>query len=146
MSDMVSKVTSIEELRNQCQPLVDIVGYEPGQFVTFRLRRVSLMDMCKAGKIPNALLQKATELFSAKSNKDEVDVSSILSRVGDLGSVSDIIDIMCDAAMVEPKFQDVKEYLTDNQKTEIFQWTQGGIKSLESFRAEQENSGFSGNE
>lgn len=147
MSDIIKQVTSIEEFRNQSQPLVDIAGFEPGQYITVRLRRISLMALCKSGKIPNSLLQKSTELFTGPKGKGQKpDEAKILENIGELDGINQIIDTVCEAAMIEPKFEDVKEFLTDEQKTEIFQWTQGGIKALESFRTEQGNSGLSDDE
>lgn len=146
MSDIIKQVTSIEEFRNQSQPLVDIAGFEPGQYITVRLKRISLMALCKSGKIPNSLLQKSTELFNGAKGNGKPDEVKILENIGELDGINQIIDTVCEAAMIEPKFEDVKEYLTDEQKTEIFQWTQGGIKALESFRTEQGNSGLSDNE
>ena len=143
MSDIIRQVTSIEEFRNQSQPLVDIIGYEPGEYITVRLRRISLMSLVKTGKIPNALLKKATELFTGTKKDGKPDEAQILSNIGELDGINEIIDTVCDAAMIEPRFNDVKDFLTDDQKTEIFQWTQGGIKALESFRTEQGNSGLS---
>lgn len=143
MSDIIKQVTSIEEFRSQSQPLVDIVGFEPGQYITVRLRRISLMALCKSGKIPNSLLQKSTELFAgAKTNGHKVNEAKVLENIGELDGINQIVDTVCEAAMIEPKFEDVKEFLTDEQKTEIFQWTQGGIKALESFRTEQGNFGL----
>jgi len=144
MSDIIKQITSIEEFRNQSQPLVDIVGFEPGEYITIRLKRVSLMSLVKTGKIPNALLKKATELFTGSKDKNgKPDEARVLENIGELDGINEIIDTVCDAAMVEPRFDDVKEFLTDDQKTEIFQWTQGGIKALESFRTEQGNTRLS---
>ena len=126
MSDIIKQITSIEEFRSQSQPLVDIVGFEPGQYITVRLKRISLMALCKSGKIPNSLLQKSTELFTGKQGDKKVNEAKVLENIGELDSINQIIDTVCEAAMIEPKFEDVKEYLTDEQKTEIFQWTQGG--------------------
>lgn len=137
------QVVSIEELRNQSQPLVDIVGFEPGQFMTFRLRRISLLTMCKSGKIPNTLLQKVTELFTgAKKDGKQLDEATILNNIDDMEGINQIMDVICEASMVEPTFAEAGEFLTDEQKMEIFQWTQGGVKSLESFRTEQGNNGL----
>lgn len=144
MSDIIKQITSIEEFKSQSQPLVDIVGFEPGQYITVRLKRISLMALCKTGKIPNSLLQKSTELFTGKGK--QVDGAKVIENISELDGINQIIDTVCEAAMVEPRFDDVKDYLTDEQKTEIFQWTQGGVKALESFRTEQGNSGLSDNE
>lgn len=146
MSDIIKQITSIEEFRSQSQPLVDIAGFEPGQYITIRLRRISLMTLCKSGKIPNSLLQKSTELFTGTKGNGKPDEAKVLENIGELNGINQIIDTVCEAAMIEPKFEDVKEYLTDEQKTEIFQWTQGGVKALESFRAEQGNTRLSDDE
>lgn len=146
MSEIIKQITSIEEFRNQSQPLVDIIGFEPGQYITVRLKRISLMALCKSGKIPNSLLQKSTELFTGKKGDKKVDETKVIENLGELDGINQIIDTVCEAAMIEPKFEDVKEFLTDEQKTEIFQWTQGGVKALESFRTEQGNSGLSDDE
>lgn len=146
MSD-IRQITSVSEWRERSQPLVDIQGFEPGEYLTVRLKSVNLLDLVKTGKIPNALLEESTKLFTgAKSESGQIDESKIIQNLGDADGVMQIIDTVVESAMVEPTYSEVKEFITDAQKMEIFNWTQGGINSLKSFREEQGNIGLPNNE
>ena len=146
MSD-IRQVTSVSEWKERSQPLVDIQGFEPGEYLTVRLKSVNLLDLVKTGKIPNALLEESTKLFTgAKTEGGQIDESKIIQNLGDADGVMQIIDTVVESAMVEPTYSEVKEFITDAQKMEIFNWTQGGINSLKSFREEQGNIGLSNNE
>lgn len=145
MSD-VRQITSISEWREKSQPLVDIQGFEPGDYLTVRLRVVNLLTLVKTGKIPNALLEEATKLFTGSRDSNGIDEAKLLSNLGDTDGIMQIIDTVVESAMVEPTYNEVKDFITDAQKMEIFSWTQGGIDSLKSFRQEQGNSGLSNNE
>ena len=51
----------------------------------------------------------------------------------------DILTLICEASLVEPKMEDFKKAgieLSDNQMIAIFNYTQQGIGALESFRSE----------
>lgn len=140
MSENIRQITSVSEWKERSQPLVDIQGFEPGEYLTVRLKSVSMLGLVKTGKIPNALLEEATKLFTgAKDNTGKIDEGKILSNIGDTDGVMQIIDIIVESAMVEPTYNEVKEFITDAQKMEIFNWTQGGIDTLKSFREEQGN-------
>lgn len=135
-------VISIEELRKKATAEVDISGFEPGEKFTFRLKKISLMGLVKTGKIPNALLTQATDLFKNLKSGEKIDTSDI----GKVAEMSKVIDVVCAEAMVEPTFAEASDLLTDNQKMEIFNWTQSGVADLKSFRAEQGDIGPSGDE
>lgn len=146
MSD-IRQITSVSEWRDRSQPLVDIQGFEPGEYLTVRLKSVSMLNLVKTGKIPNALLEEATKLFTgAKDNTGKVDEAKILNNLGDTDGVMQIIDTVVESAMVEPTYNEVREFITDAQKMEIFNWTQGGVDALKSFRQEPGNIGLSNNE
>lgn len=149
MSD-IRQITSISEWKERSQPLVDIQGFEPGEYFTVRLRSVSLLALCKTGKIPNALLEEATKLFTGAGgtagDNSQIDEATILANLNDTDGIMQIIDTVVESAMVEPTYNEVRDFITDAQKMEIFQWTQGGVESLKSFREEQGNIGLSHNE
>lgn len=146
MSD-IRQITSVSEWRERSQPLVDIQGFEPGEYLTVRLKSVNLLDLVKTGKIPNALLEEATKLFTgSKDSSGKIDETKILNNLGSTDGVMQIIDTVVESAMVEPTYNEVKDFITDAQKMEIFNWTQGGINSLKSFREEQGNIGLPNNE
>ena len=145
------KVTTLEEWRSKSQPLVDISGFGPGETITVRLKPVSMVKLVQTGKIPNALLQEATKLFKDNKKPDgsganKIDEAAILNNLGETDGVMQIIDTVVESAMVEPTYDEVREYITDAQKMEIFSWTQGGVESLKSFREEQRDTGLPGTE
>ena len=129
------KVTSIEELKNMS--LGEIVELPPFQgdvpFVA-RLKRPSMLSLAKSGKIPNSLLTEANKLFQggvstvAKSGVDDENM---------MAQLFEVMDIICEASFVEPKFKELKDNgieLTDEQYMAVFTYTQQGVKSLENFR------------
>lgn len=125
----MSEVTSLASLSLYAQgQLVELPGFGEGQPFFARLRRPSIMGLTKSGKIPNALLSAATELFTGKQDKsDPVDLSEIVG----------VVDVICEAAFVEPTYQQIKDIgleLTDEQLMAVFNYSQRGIKALEPFR------------
>lgn len=128
-------VTSIEELVKASQgTLVELPPFAEGTHFVARLKRPSMLAMIKGGKIPNSLLLSANELFS-KSSWDVDDEES-------LSNLFQIMDILCGACFVEPKYDDIKAAgveLTDDQLMFIFNYTQQGVEALRPFRKEQEN-------
>lgn len=126
----ITKITSIEELNSYKNgEVVQLPDFAEGQPFFARLRRPSLLVMAKRGKIPNALLQTATELFVGKSNSK--------FNTETLKNMFEIIDVICEASFLEPTYQELKDNeieLTDDQMTFIFNYAQSGTKALESFR------------
>lgn len=130
-------VTTIEDLANYKDgTLVELPPFGPDQPFVARLRRPSMMALAKAGKIPNTLLDSANKLFFGSNN---------LSKKYDqdsLKQIFEVIDILCEAAFVEPKYSDLKKIgleLSDDQYMFLFNFTQQGVDALRSFRGEQGN-------
>ena len=107
---------------------VEISGWESDVPFVCKLKPVSLFGMINEGKIPNPLLTPVMALFDGK--KDKID--KITAK-----EMTDIIDLFCRQTLVEPNYEEVKEFLTDVQRTEIFNYAQGGLKQLEKFRSER---------
>lgn len=129
------EVTTIDTLKEYTKGVIrELPPFEDGQPFVARLKRPSLMAMVKKGKIPNKLLSSANALFDGDSNAlfdgDNADT---------MQELLEIMDIVCDATFAEPTYQEIKEAgieLTDEQMMFVFQYSQGGIDSLDSFRAE----------
>lgn len=118
-------------------PLLDLRAYAEGELVEFppfaenkpfvaKLKRPSMMVLMKSGKIPNALMSRAIELFSGtvEDTTSETFYTEVL----------DVIEILAEASFVEPLWKDIKEagiQLTDEQYTFLFNYTQRGIKAVE---------------
>lgn len=128
-------VTSLEELAEyQKGTLVELPPFGPDQPFYARLRRPSMLALAKAGKIPNSLLETANNMFmgnlatKSTSNKDT------------LSNVFEVIDVLCEAAFVEPSYTELKKLnieLTDDQYAFVFSFTQKGVDALRSFRGQQ---------
>ena len=109
--------------------VVELPEFGDGTKFIARLRRPSMLKLCKSGKIPNSLLSQATSLFTDDKASKKVGITEIY----------DICEIICEAAFVVPTYNEIKESgveLTDEQIMAVFQYAQGGVKALENFRNE----------
>lgn len=119
-----SKLTKISDSK-----VVELPEFGDGTKFIARLRRPSMLKLCKTGKIPNSLLSQATSLFTDDRASKKVGITDIY----------DICEIICEAAFVNPTYNEIKESgveLTDEQIMAVFQYAQGGVKALENFRNE----------
>lgn len=134
---MENNITSIEQLKSYTQgSVIELPSFGEGQPFFARLVRPSLLNMVKCGKIPNSLLNSASLLFEKgparmieTGNKEDDD--EIMEKM------FGIIDVICEASFVEPKYSDIKQAgieLTDDQMLFVFNYAQNGVKALESFR------------
>lgn len=124
--------TSIFDLQRYSKgTLVRFPDFAEGQPFVARVRRPSMLVLAKQGKIPNTLLTSANELFSKGGAGLDGDNENMLA------DVYSICEIICDAALKEPTYQQIKDAgleLSDDQLMAIFNYTQTGAKALESFR------------
>ena len=123
-----ASVTTVESLKgmNASTP-VELPGWEPGQNVTFRLRRTSLRGLVKAGKIPNPLLAAAQRLYEGQNSRASAKFDDLVK----------VMTIVVDNALVEPKLSDLEAEgidLTEEQFGLIWAYAQKGIAALEAFR------------
>lgn len=129
----MKEVTSLADLQVYARgQVVELPGFFAEEPFVVRLRRPSILALTKSGKIPNALLSAANELFTGKQDKsDPVDLSEIMG----------VLEVICESALLEPTYKDVVDAgltLTDEQYTAIFNFSQRGIKALEPFRTKSE--------
>lgn len=129
-SSSLTKVTTIEDLKEYAKgQIVQLPSFADGQPLIVRMKRPSLMILAKSGKIPNKLLKTATEMFNGEKSTDEEDFDA-------LSKTLDLLEIICEASLVEPKYKDFKSAgidLSDEQLIAIFNYTQRGIEALNSF-------------
>lgn len=124
------EVTPLEQLIQYSQgTVINLPAFAEDQPFVAKLRRPSILALAKAGKIPNALMTTANSLFikGGVDTKDE----------GALREVFQVIDVLCEAAFVEPAYKQIKDSgieLTDEQYMFIFSYTQTGVRALEPFR------------
>ena len=102
--------------------VVELPEFSEGQPFIARLRRPSLLYLCKTGVIPNELLGLAQKMY-----KGDIEDTNLSEHY-------DVLKVILEVAMVEPEFKDVEGQLTDEQITAIYNYTQSGMVSLKPFR------------
>lgn len=133
----MSEITSIEVLKEYAKgEIVELPPFSVTQPFVARLKRPSMLQMVKRGEIPNELLTKANDLFMTGGKRIPT------SDVTMLDGIFDIVDAIARETFVEPKYDDIKAAgieLTDDQLMFVFNYTQEGVKALESFRTKPTN-------
>lgn len=133
MSSAEVHVTSIEELKKVAQgEVVELPPFYDGTEFRVRLKRPSMLALAKSGRIPNALLSSAQEIFNGKQKT--------ATNPDQLAKMYDLCKVMAEAAMLEPTYKELEDAgieLTDTQLLTIFNYTQTGVKNLDSFRKKQ---------
>ena len=119
-------VISAEQFKNKATRVVEISGFEEGDKIEVRIKPVSLTAMMMQGRIPNELKAVAFGLFE-KGQKGE---DTTPQTTEDMTMMYQLIDQVCEDCLVEPKFKDIKEFMTDGQKIEVFTASQGVVKDL----------------
>lgn len=127
-----SNITSFTDLQGYAKgTVVRFPDFAAGQPFVARVRRPSLLVLAKQGKIPNALLTTAGELFTKGSGGMDAD------NIGMLGDMYEVCEIIAQAALISPTYEEITKagvQLSDDQLMAIFSYTQTGVKALDSFR------------
>jgi len=106
--------------------LVELPGFGDGKPWYARLRRVSLLGLAKAGKIPNPLMATVTELYQTG-----------VCKSSDLALAADVMLMMAGEALAQPTMEELEAAgvpLTDEQLTAIYLYAQRGVDALRPFR------------
>jgi len=127
-------ITTLADLQKYAEgTVVRFPDFAEGQPFVARVRRPSMLVLAKQGKIPNSLLASASELFakggSSLSSGDE----------NTLANIYDICEVIVRASLIQPTYDEIIDSgmeLSDDQIMAIFNYTQNGVKALESFRKE----------
>ncbi len=126
------KVTNISTLAEYSKgQIVEFPSFGEGQPFVARLRRPSMMSLAKSGRIPNSLLNAATNLFNNDMDTDSMDEEF-------LRELYEVMEVICKASFVEPTYEEMVEAgveLTDEQMIFVFNYSQKGVQFLDSFRS-----------
>lgn len=127
-----AKITSFEDLQKVGRgEVVQFPDFSGGVPFVARVRRPSILALAKMGRIPNDLLVQAGQIFNDGAGGLD---SSSANMLPDMYAICEII---CRAALIEPTYDEITQAgveLTDEQIIAIFNYTQSGVKALESFR------------
>ena len=132
--DQAMEITSVSDLQSYAKgTVVRFPDFAEGQPFVARVRRPSMLVLAKCGKIPNTLLTSAGELFAKGGSGIDTDNENMLR------DMYDIMHIICESALIQPTLKEIEEVglqLSDDQMMAIFNYSQAGLKALESFRKE----------
>lgn len=123
------KPISAEAFKNKATRIVEIPGFEEGEVIAVQVRSASILSMLVNGKLPNELMATVQSLFDG--TKAEAEVSSdILKDAEALQGITTMMSKVCEEVLVSPTYEDIKEYLTDEQKQAIFNATVGNVNQV----------------
>jgi hypothetical protein len=125
MEDKKLEVTKIEDLTGG--EVVELPHFPNGSPFVARLKTPSILTLCATGQIPNELLQEATDIYEGKDMQE-----------GHIEQYGKVLNAVAKAVLVEPTYDDVKDYLSSLQLIAIYNYSQAGVASLKPFRAFQE--------
>ena len=135
--DETMTITSLSDLQSYSNgTIVRFPDFAEGQPFVARVKRPSMLMLAKMGKIPNALLNSATQLFTKGGSGMDTKNGKTLS------DIYDICEVIAKASLVQPTYDEIIDSgmtLSDDQVMAIFNYTQSGVKALENFRSEQED-------
>lgn len=135
--DETMTITSLSDLQSYSKgTVVRFPDFAEGQPFVARVKRPSMLMLANMGKIPNALLNSATQLFTKGGSGMDTKNGKTLS------DIYDICEIIAKASLVQPTYDEIINSgmtLSDDQVMAIFNYTQTGVKALENFRSEQED-------
>ena len=121
MEDKELIITKPEEINSG--EVVELPAFSNGKPFVARLKSPSLLTLCANGAIPNELLTEAQEIYEGK------DMQS-----GKIKQYSEVMIAVAKAVMVEPKYDDVAEFLNSRQLISIYNYSQAGVSALKPFR------------
>lgn len=129
---MDNKIISIKEMQKQSTQILPLPNFKGDGYFNVKVKRASLTGLVKANKIPNPLMEIASQMFT-----HEVDLEKV-----DLTAINEVMDIMVDSVLVEPSYDEIKDAgleLTDEQKNILFEYSQSGVRNLDYFREIEED-------
>jgi len=118
-------ITKIEDIVKG--GVVELPPFYDGQPFVARLIRPSLISLCSKGILPNELLKEAQDIWDGKD-----------MQPGRIKEYGEVLNKIAEMALVEPKYEDIKDYLTDQQLITIYNYTQMGVMSFVPFRKIEE--------
>mgnify|MGYP001004904431 CR=1 FL=1 len=127
-------ILNIEQIKELSQPAIEIPGFQPGQVVQVKVQRPNIMGLLAHGKIPNHLLSTVNKMITGQPSKKEKEDEGSKAK-----EVAKLYELYCEICLVQPTYQEFKEYITDEQMEAIFSWATAEVKSLDSFRGDAKN-------
>lgn len=118
-------VISAKEFRERATRVIEIDGFSQGEKIEVRIKPASILNLYVSGKLPNSLLSTVQDLFDIKDNKKNV--NKVFDDSEMMKASLKLMDLVCEECLVEPKYSEISDLLTDNQKGQIMTEAQGNV-------------------
>ena len=143
-------IVSVDQFRSLAHRVIPIPGFtQDAEPIYIQIKSTGIMNMLANGRIPNTLLGKVTELFgdTSKVEKDSIPTAGITeqqkkealaklsSTDSGLQDMAELLRVFASASMVQPSYDEVKDYMTDDQLMAVFSAMYGEVMEVESFRS-----------
>src|SRR4030042_4287059 len=112
--DKKLKITSAEDINGG--EVVELPPFPNGKSFVAKLKSPSILTLCATGIIPNELLQEAQDIYEGKD-----------MQPGKIIEYSKVMLAVAEATLIEPKFEDIKDYLNSRQLISIYNYAQAGV-------------------
>ena len=116
-------VISAKEFKEKATRVIQIDGFEAGEKIEVRIKPASILNLMISGKLPNSLLNVVQEVFG---DVDEIN-NKLQNDSETMKAAMELMDLVCEQCLVEPKYSEIAEFLTDNQKSQIMTEAQGNV-------------------
>jgi hypothetical protein len=118
--DKILEITKAEEIEGG--EVVELPPFSSGKPFIAKLKTPSLLTLCANGAIPNELLAEAQDIYEGKD-----------MQAGKIKAYSEVMIAVAKAVLVEPKYEEIAEYLNSRQLIAIYNYSQAGIAAIRPF-------------
>ena len=127
----MSEILNIEQLKQLATPIIEIPDFQNEGTIKVRVQKPRLMAMAAQGKIPNHLIGIANDMMfgGAKKKKENLNIKD----------AAGMMELYCEVCLVEPRYEDFRDIMTDEQMLAIFNWAMGTVSQLDNFRKNEKD-------
>lgn len=144
---MTTQPITAEAFKNRAFRIITLPGFNPGdERIPVQIKSTGVMTMLSNGTIPNTLMVKVTELFGNSNGKTknpkaaitkadkQAAIDKLNSSESGLQDMASLLRVFAKASLVQPSYDEIGDYLTDEQLMTLFSAMYGEVTDLESFR------------
>lgn len=134
-------IITAEQFKQKARAIITIPGFDAGETFEVEVKKLSLVGLMSSGKIPNPLMKTVQDAFEGlrSENTREQTEAGVMDKASDIGK---LLDIVCEEAMVNPLYKDVRDVMNDEQKLAVFEFTQRGVQEVQPFPTIEGNPGL----
>lgn len=132
----MSEIISASEFRKKAVRVITIPGFTDDECFNVMIKSVSVPDMLINGKLPNSLMKIVSDMFDkksvklAKNGEPDVNTQELLEDPDKLKELMGMMRAVVKEALVEPKYEEIEDLMTQEQIQTIFEQTSGGVNKV----------------